>query len=312
MDTLDKILGIKHPVILAPMFLVTNELMVEVAVNNGITAAIPAMNYRKPEELTNAIKSLKSKIDGPFGINIIANRSNTKLKQQLNACLVNPPAFIITSLGNPKEIIERAHKLGVKVFCDVTELKFAKKVENLGADAIIAVNSSAGGHSGTQTKEDLIKTLVKECNIPVINAGGISNNKDLKETMNLGAAGASVGTIFIASHECPVSDEYKHALIKYGKEDIVLTRKLSGAATTVINTDYVKTIGTKPNFLEYLVYKNTFLKKTAKAIITRNGQSRLSKAAFQATYKTVWCASKSIGQITKIRSLKDIIRELVR
>ncbi len=310
MENLTQILGIKHPIILAPMFLVTSEKMVEIAVENGITAAIPAMNYRKPAELRAAISKLKSKVQGPFGINIIANMSNANLDQQLDATLADPPAFIITSLGNPKEIIEKAHKKGVKVFCDVTNLKFAKKVESVGADAIIAVNSSAGGHSGTNTKEDLIKTLIEECNIPVINAGGVSNAADLKEVLALGAAGASIGTMFIASNECPVSDEYKNALIKYGADDIVLTSKLSGAPTTVINTDYVKSIGTKPNFLEYLVYKNTLLKKTAKMLITRNGQSRLSKAAFQATYKTVWCASKSIEHITEIRSLKSIIEDI--
>ncbi len=128
--------------------------------------------------------------------------------------------------------------------------------------------------------------------------------------MNLGAAGASVGTVFIASQECSVSDDYKNALITYGSEDIVLTKKLSGSPTTVINTDYVKKTGTKPNFLEMLINKNTFFKKMAKSIITVSGMSKLEKAAFSTTYKTVWVASVSIGDITQIRPLKDIIAEI--
>ncbi len=312
MNTLDKILNLKYPVILAPMFLVTSEKMVEIAIKNGITAAIPAMNFRKSEDLFNAINRIKNKVDGPFGINIIANRSNVKLKQQLDVCLNNPPAFIITSLGNPKEIIEKAHKKGIKVFCDITDLKYAKKVENLGADAIIAVNDMAGGHSGIHPQKELLDKLIKNCKIPVINAGGVATNKDLKKVLSLGAAGASIGTIFIASHECPVSDDYKNALVNYGKNDIVLTKKLSGSSTTIINTEYVKKIGTKPNILEYLINKNTFLKKTAKTMIMRNGQSRLSKAAFKATYKTVWCASKSIEHVNKIQNLETIINNLVK
>lgn len=311
MQTLDKILGIKYPLILAPMFLVTNEKMVEAAIESGITAAIPAMNFRKPEQITDFIKRLKGKTYKPFGINIIANKSNTKLEEQLEAVLYDPPAFIITSLGNPREIISRAHKKGVKVFCDITDLKFAKKVEQLGADAIIAVNNEAGGHSGTITKKDLLSSIISECKIPVINAGGVSNSDDLKQVLELGAAGASVGTLFIASQECDVSDEYKQALIDYGANDIVMTTKLSGVPSTVINTEYVKKSGTKPSFLEFLIKKNTFLKKVAKARIMRKGESKLEKAAFSATYKTFWCASKSVEHIHEIRSVKEIVDDLV-
>ena len=310
MQTLDKILGIEYPVILAPMFLVTTPAMVKIAVENGITGAIPAMNYRRDGELRDAILQLKSETDKPFGINLIVNKSNTRYKKQLDEILEAAPAFVISSLGNPKELISEAHKRGIKVFCDVVDLKFAKKVEEAGADAVIAVNSSAGGHSGYLERDVLLQTLIKECSIPVINAGGVATNKDLKHVMDIGAAGASVGTVFIASNECSVSQDYKNALVSYGSEDIVLTKKLSGAPTTVINTDYVKRVGTKPNFLELLINKNTFLKKIAKSIITSSGMSKLEKAAFSTTYKTVWVASVSIGSITQIRPLKDIIDDI--
>lgn len=310
MQTLDKILRIEYPVILAPMFLVSTPLMVRIATENGITGAIPAMNYRCDGELRKTILDLKSETEKPFGINLIVNKSNVRYKKQLDEILEAAPAFVISSLGNPKELICEAHKRGIKVFCDVVDSKFAKKVEEAGADAVIAVNSSAGGHSGYLERDALLRTLIKECSIPVINAGGVATNKDLKHVMDIGAAGASVGTVFIASHECSVSQEYKNALVSYGRDDIVLTKKLSGAPTTVINTDYVKSVGTKPNFLELLINKNTFLKKIAKSIITSSGMSKLEKAAFSTTYKTVWVASVSIGSITQIRPLKDIIAEI--
>jgi nitronate monooxygenase len=312
MQTLDKILDIDFPVILAPMFLVSTPLMVKIALDNGITGAIPAMNYRKEGELKKAILEIKSYSDKPFGINLITNKSNTRYKKQLSEILDAAPAYVISSLGNPKELITEAHKNGIKVFCDVVDLKFAKKTEDLGADALIAVNSMAGGHSGIYSQEELLQTLTTNCKIPVINAGGVACAADLKKVLSLGAAGASIGTIFIASKECPVSDEYKNALIKFGKSDIVLTKKLSGAPTTVINTDYVKNIGTKPNFLEYLINKNTFLKKSAKSIITLTGMNKLEKAAFKATYKTVWCASVSIENIKEIRPLAEIIKEITK
>lgn len=311
MIKLTELLNIKYPVILAPMFLVTNVEMIKSALDNGISAAIPAMNFRNPNDIIKAIQEIKQHSNKPFGINIIANRSNSKLNAQVEACLAEPPAFIITSLGNPKTIIEKAHAKGIMVFCDVTDLKFAQKVEQVGADALIAVNSEAGGHAGCTPRNELIEILTNNCKIPVINAGGVSSSSDLQDILKLGAAGASIGTLFIASHECEVSDEYKNALINYGKDDIVLTRKLSGAPTTVINTDYVKSIGTKSNFLEYLINKNTIIKKFAKAILMRKGQNKLTNAAFKATYKTVWCASPAIENIKEIKSVKEIIEDLV-
>lgn len=312
MQSLDKILDIKYPVILAPMFLVTTPEMVRIALDCGITGAIPAMNFRKESELKAAIEDLKKHSDKAFGINLITNRSNQKYKKQLKAILEAKPAFVISSLGNPKELITEAHKVGIKVFCDVVDLKFAKKVEDLGADAIIAVNSSAGGHSGIIERDELIGQLVANCQIPIINAGGVSTNSDLNHVMSLGAAGASVGTIFMASHECHISDDYKQALIKYGKDDIVLTRKLSGVPSSVINTEYVKKLGTKPNILELLVKNNTFLKKYAKYLITNFGMKKLEKAAFSATYKNFWVASKAIENIKEIQNLSVIIKKLVQ
>src|SRR5690554_893588 len=128
MQSLDKILKIKYPVILAPMFLVTSVEMIKIALDSGITGAIPAMNFRKENDLKLAIKDIKKHSDKAFGINLITNRSNTKYKKQLKAILDSKPDFVISSLGNPKDLIKEAKKLGIKVFCDIVNLEFAKKV----------------------------------------------------------------------------------------------------------------------------------------------------------------------------------------
>ena len=130
------------------MFLVSNVEMVKEAMEAGISGCIPALNYRTLDELRNAIKELKEHkvADGAFGFNLIVNKSNLKYKAQLKVLCEEGCDFIITSLGSPEETINQAHKVGIKVFCDVTDLRFAKKVEQLGADAAIAVNNEAGGH----------------------------------------------------------------------------------------------------------------------------------------------------------------------
>jgi len=310
--TLDQILGIQYPFIIAPMFLVSNAKMVIAALESGISAAIPALNYRTDKELRAVIEKIKSASDKPFGFNLIVNKSNPKFKGQLKTLVELKVDYIITSLGNPKEVIEQAHQVGTKVFCDVVDLKFAKKVEALGADAVIAVNSQAGGHAGNIGPEKLIKELVANCNIPVITAGGISNGYDLKKAMNWGAAGASMGTLFIASDEADVSDDYKQALVKYGKKDIVRTDKLSGTPLTVIKTPYIESIGTKAGFLEQLFLKNKRIKKYAKLLIAVRGLKKIEKAAFGATYKTVWVAGPSIEAVKSIRTVSQIAKQIIR
>lgn len=311
MQTLTQLLGIKHPIIMAPMFLVSNTKMLIAASKSGITGCVPALNYRTIEELRTAIKELKTECEGPFGINLIVNKSNFLYKEQLAVCCELKVDYIITSLGSPEETINQAHKAGVKVFCDVTDLTYAKKVEALGADAVIAVNKEAGGHAGSTPLQELIPELVAECNIPVISAGGVGNNKQYQEVLSLGAAGVSVGSLFIASEESDVSNDYKEACVNYGADDIVFTTKLSGTPCTVINTPYVKDIGTDQSWLEKLLNKNKRMKKWFKALIFYKGMKKLQKAAFSATYKTVWCAGPTIEHVKAIKPIDAIVKSLV-
>lgn len=309
--SLKDMLGIQFPIIMAPMFLVSNETMIIEGVKSGITGAIPALNYRTTDELRKAIQTIKTAVDGPFGINLIVNQSNFLYKEQLKVCCEEKISFIITSLGSPEETIIEAHKAGVKVFCDVTNTKYAKKVEELGADAVIAVNKEAGGHAGNLSYKELIPQLLQTVSIPIISAGGVGTGKGIKDMLDLGAAGISMGSVFIASTEAPVSQEYKQACVDYGSKDIVMTTKLSGTPCSVIKTPYVEKIGTEQNWLEKILNKNKRLKKWFKAFTFYRGMKNLQNAAFGATYKTVWCAGPSIEFVNEIRPVKTIVSTLI-
>lgn len=309
--SLTNILAIKHPIILAPMFLVSNIKMLVAASKAGITGCVPALNYRTIKDLEVALKELKDNCKGPFGVNLIVNKSNFLYKEQLKTCCKYKVDYIITSLGSPKETIDMAHKAGTKVFCDVVNLNYAKKVESLGADALIAVNREAGGHFGPTSYEELIPELVNNCSIPVISAGGVGNKQQLDKMLELGAAGVSVGSLFIASAESNVSQEYKEACVKYGAIDIISTNKLSGSDCTVINTPYVQKMETQQNKLEQFLNNHKKLKKWFKAFVFYNGMKTFKKAAFSATYKTVWCAGPSIEYVKSIKSVDEIVNDLI-
>ena len=312
-QSLQSLLQITHPVIMAPMFLVSNTKMVIEGMKSGIAACIPALNYRTLEELRTSIIELKqAKVSGgSFGYNLIVNKSNVKYKEQLRVLCEEGVDFIITSLGSPEETITEAHKVGIKVFCDVTDLAFAKKVESLGADAIIAVNNQAGGHRGNIDPETLIKLLNEQTSLPVISAGGVGSKADLDKMLGYGAVGVSVGSPFIASDEAGVSKEYKQACVDYGAKDIIMTERISGTPCTVINTPYVQKVGTKQTWLETLLNKNKSLKKWVKMIRFYIGMKATEKAATQVTYKTVWVAGPSIEDTTAILPVQQIVQKLV-
>lgn len=308
---LTEMLGMKYPIIMAPMFLVSDVKMSIAALKAGISPCIPAHNYRTDAEFRKAIQEIKAGASGPLGINLITNKSNLYYESQLKTCVELKVDYIITSLGSPEKVISACKPVGIKVICDVIDEVYAKKVEAMGADALIAVNVLAGGHAGKLSPEVLIPLLLKNCKIPVISAGGVGNAEQMQQMMNLGACGVSVGSPYIATLEAPVSNDYKNALVEYGEDDIVMTTKISGTPCAVINTPYVQKIGTQQNWLEKLLHTNKTLKKWAKVLTFYKGMKSLEKAAFSATYQTVWCAGKSIEHVHAVKSIADVTKQLV-
>ena len=309
---LTQMLNIDFPIIQAPMFLVSNADMLIEASNSGITGCVPALNYRTIIELRDAILHIQNHCNGPLGVNLIVNKFNTKMKKQLELCVELGVDYIITSLGNPQPVIELCKPKGIKVFCDVVNLEYAQKVESLGADAVIAVNSRAGGHLGPMSPEELIPLLVRNCGIPIISAGGVSDGYQLKKILELGACGVSIGTPFIATHESNVSQGYKQAIVDYGEKDIVVTDRISGSKCTIINTPYVQKMVLKANSIEQFLFKNKWLKKYFKMFRWFKGTQMFKRSALQATYKTVWCAGPSLEGVHSIRHVSQVVADILK
>ncbi len=309
--SLTQLLDIRYPIIMAPMFLVTNTSMMIEALNSGIAACIPALNFRTNHDFKKAIQKIRANTTSKgLGVNLIVNKSNLKMQKQLETCIEMQVDFIITSLGNPEKVINLSKKNRIKVFCDVIEEKHAKKVEKIGADGIVAVNKDAGGHAGKLNSKELINRINRECSIPIISAGGVGTKTGVESKIKEGYSGLSIGSPFIACKEAEISNEYKRACVNYGKKDIVFTTKISGTPCTVINTPFVQKVGTKQNWFEKIMTKNKKIKKWIKIITYIKGMRSVKKAAFSSTYKTVWCAGPSIEYTKKILPVKDIVKKL--
>lgn len=306
-----RLMKISLPIIVAPMFLVSNEEMLIESAEAGAIGVAPSLNFRPVDNFVAALKRIRSKTSKPYGINLIAQKTNPFLTEHLKICLDQGVPFFITSLGNPKQIIEEAHKNGAKVFCDVIGHEHAKKVVDLGADGLIAVCAGAGGHAGPTAASVLVPMLKREFKIPVVAAGGIVDGYGLASMLSLGASGVSVGTRFIASREAPVTEEYKQAILKAHAEDIVYTTRLSGTPCSVINTPFVQKMGTDQNWLEKKLNRSPRLKKYFKMLVQYRGMKLLEKAAFQNSYRSVWCAGQSSELIHDVKTIREILKDFL-
>ena len=311
------LLKIDFPLIMAPMFLVSNEAMMKAGIENGIMAVFPSLNFRKEQELDTLLKRLNSfnqiHPNGSYGVNLIVQKTNPYYKKHLQICIQNKVPFYITSLGNPKEVIDAAHGYGAKVFCDVTNLAHAQKCVDVGCDGFIAVGQGAGGHAGPNPLQVLVPALKQQFpNIPIVAAGGITNGTGLLSVTVLGADGASIGTRFIASKECSVTTDYKNAILQSGMDDIVMTEKLSGTPCTIINTTTAQKMGYSQNWFERFMSHNPRTKRWFKMLIQARGMKKLEESVLPNNYQRLWCAGKSSELIHEELSCEEIISRFKR
>ncbi len=306
-----KMLNIQYPIIGAPMFLVSNVDMVVAISEAGGIGTFPSLNYRPAEKYQDALKQIKARTKKPIGVNIIVNKSNVRAQGDLKLALDAGVELFITSLGSPKDVIKDAHQNGAKVICDVINLEHAKKVQDLGADGVIAVSTGAGGHAGPISPLVLVSWLKQQLSIPVIAAGGVADGATMASMLTLGADAVSVGTRFIACTEATIDANYKNAIVSSSPEDIVLTTRLSGTAASVINTPYIQKLGLKLPWYLQILKDQALTKKYIVPLIHLLGSKSLENAATGPTWKTVWSAGQSVGLIDDILSCQAIMDKLV-
>ena len=277
--------NIRYPIIGAPMFLISNPALVAAISNAGGLGTFAAMSYRTISEMQKAIHEIRELTDKPFGINLVLHKEhNPMVREQFQVCLAEKIPLIITSMGTPRTSIKEAHEKGLKVFCDVTNIKQAAVVAKCGADGIIAVSQGAGGHAGPISPFALVLQIKEETNVPVIAAGAISRGQHMSAAFCLGASAVSVGTRFIAAIESPAPEGYKKALIEANSEDIIYSDLISGVHANWLRTSF---------------------EKWQKFQSDKNHDTGLKK------WIDIWSAGHGVAQIHEVLSVSDIIENMV-
>jgi nitronate monooxygenase len=248
----------------------------------------------------------------PIGMNALIERSSERYHQRMvqwiDVALEEGVRFFITSLGNPRWVVEKAHAVGGVVYHDVTERKWAEKGLEGGVDGLIAVNNRAGGHAGAKSREELLSEL-SDLGVPVVSAGGVGSADRFVEALGLGYAGVQMGTRFIATTECRAAEPYKRAIVEADEEDIVLSERITGVPVSVIKTPYIERMGLESGPLARWMLRGRKRKHWMRAIYALKSIWQLKKASLdESGSRDYWQAGKSVAGVHEIEPAGEIVR----
>jgi nitronate monooxygenase len=303
------------PLICGAMYPCSNpELVGAVSAAGGIGILQPiSLTYVHGHDYREGIRLMHRLANGkPIGMNVLIEASSKayleRMRKWLDIALEEGVRFFITSLGNPRWVVERVSAVGGIVYHDVTERKWAEKGLQGGVHGLIAVNDRAGGHAGPLTAERLIEDL-GGYGVPVVCAGGIGDAGGFVHALRLGYAGAQLGTRFIATTECTAHPAYKQAILDASARDIVLTERITGVPVSVIRTPYIDRIGTRAGPLARWMLRGRKTKHLMRTIYGLRSLHQLKRSSMRgARDEDYWQAGKSVEDIHAVEPAGAIVR----
>jgi nitronate monooxygenase len=313
LDTpLTRQLGIEVPLICGAMYPCSNPELVAAASEAGGIGVIQPLSlvYVHRHEFRAGLKLMRGITAKPLGMNVIVERSSKvyeeRMQRFVDEAIEGGIRFFVTSLGNPRWVVEKAHAAGGFVYHDVTERKWAMKGLEAGVDGLIAVNDRAGGHAGPKSAEALIAEL-GDLGVPVVCAGGIGDEEAFVRALRMGYAGVQMGTRFIATTECTAHADYKRAILEAGADDIVLTERITGVPVAVIRTPYIEKAGTKAGPFARWMLRGRKTKHWMRMIYGLQSIWKLKRSATTFSYRDYLQAGKSVAGIAKVEPAGEIV-----
>jgi nitronate monooxygenase len=288
------------------------ELVAAVSEAGGLGVVQPiSLTYVHGHDFREGLRLIRRLTSKPVGMNALIEQSSkayrARMERWIDVALEEGVRFFVTSLGNPRWVVDRVRPVGGVVYHDVTERKWAEKGLEGGVHGLVAVNDRAGGHAGGRSAPALLEELLP-LGLPVVCAGGIGNEGDFARALRMGYAGAQLGTRFIATPECRASEAYKRGIVAAGERDIVLTERLTGVPVAVIDTPSVRRLGTKAGPLARWMLRGRRTKHWMRTIYALRSLWALKRGLLRDSPKRdYWQAGKSVAGIERVESAGEIV-----
>ncbi len=211
-NRISNLFKIKYPIIQAGMVWCSGWKLASAVSNAGGLGLLGAGSMH-PDVLTGHIKKCKTATSKPFGVNVPL--MYPQVDEIMKIIIDEKVPVVFTSAGNPKLWTSILKKHNIKVVHVVSSLKFARKSEDAGVDAVVAEGFEAGGHNGREetTTFCLIPMISEQISVPLIAAGGIASGRSMLAAIALGADGVQVGSRFAASLESSANQKFKDLII---------------------------------------------------------------------------------------------------
>lgn len=236
---LTRLLGIEHPIIQGGMaWTATAELVG--AVSNAGGLGIIGAGHMPTDLLREQIRNAKAITDKPFGVNLMLLTPH--IDDIVQMVLEEHVPVVTTGAGNPGKYMPALKDAGIRVLPIVPSVALAKRMESIGADALIGEGMEAGGHIGELTTMVLTPQLVDAVEVPVVAAGGIADARGVVAAFALGAEGVQVGTRFMCAEECTIHPSVKEQVLKAKDRDTVVTGRSTGHPVRVIKNKLARQI----------------------------------------------------------------------
>lgn len=287
-----KLLNIKYPILQGGMAWVAEHNLAS-AVSEAGGLGIIAGGAAPTEHIRSEIRKAKSKTKKPIGVNIMLL---SPFADELADLIIEEKVEVVTTgAGSPAKYIEKWKAAGIKIIPVVASVALAKKMEKMGADAIIAEGGEAGGHIGELTTMALMPQIVDNVSIPVICAGGIADGRGMSAAFCLGAEAVQCGTVFLTAKECVISSKYKEVVLKAGDISSAVTGRSTGHPVRSIKSPLTR----KCNKLESELSPQEFELMTA---------GSLRKAVVDGNYEEgSFMAGQIAGLVKDEKTCKEIL-----
>ena len=297
MKKLNEILGTEFPIIQGGMANIATGEFAAACSNAGALGVIATGGMLRADLLREQIHICKSLTDKPFGVNLML--MNPCADEMAQVIIEEGVQVVTTGAGSPGKYIPAWKEAGIKVFPVVAASILAKRLVNLGADAVIAEGTESGGHVGEMTTMALVPQVIDTVDVPVIAAGGIADGRQAAAAFALGACGIQVGTCLLASEECPIHDNYKQALLRAKDSDTTVTGRSIGGPVRVLKNRMAR---------EYLALEKRGATLEELEKVTLGG---LRRAVFDGDMDHGSVMSGQVaGMLHEIRPLRQIFEEL--
>jgi len=233
-----ELFGIKYPIIAGGMHLLSRAELVAAVSNAGGLGILASTTFETKKELREEIQKTRSLTKKPFGVNLnlFPMMRQRSVEEDIELFIDEDVGIVESSGASPEPYVPRLKEAGVKIIHKVPAVRFAKKAESVGVDAVTIVGFECAGHPGMDdvTSLILIPLTADAVKIPVVAGGGFCDARSFVAALALGADGVTMGTRFVATHECIVHPKIKEWLVEARETDTTLIDRSLGLPMRVI------------------------------------------------------------------------------